>query len=128
MAQLTMQNGGMAPFVKTAIFEMGERGPLEVVDYEFEFLGSPDQIEYVEKGCGCSTAYFEDGKIKGVLDMGKANGNQGWPPGESSVNKYVFIWLNDGEPRYIGNERKEKISNPKKSFFRLQLAGKVINE
>lgn len=80
----------------------------------------------ISGNCGCTSAYFKDGKIKGTLDIKKANGSNDYPNGETAVSKYIFVWLNDGQPRFIADELKQKQQNPLKSWFKLSLNGSVV--
>lgn len=128
MAELNKENG-LLTFVNYHQHDFGQVGPEETIEYSFEFLGSEQQIEYIEKGCGCTSAYWdaETNSIKGELDLSKANGSQEYPKGETSVLKHIFVWMNDGQSRFVANSLKEKQHNPKKSFFRLELVGKVVS-
>lgn len=119
------ENNGLSVLINDATYNFGDVKEDDVIKYEFEFLGNPNQIQYIEKGCGCTSAYFEDGKIKGELDMAKA---QSYESGENQVNKYVYVWLNDGQPRFMANNKKEKITNQNKAYFVLKLIGKVIKD
>jgi len=124
--ELTVNNG-LLTLVDAAVFDFGEVGEKDIKSYAFEFKGSEDQIEYLEKGCGCSSAFYKDGKIQGELDIAQANGNQPYNEGESAINpKYIFVYLNDGEPRFIADSLKQKQANPAKTFFKLSLIGKVV--
>lgn len=127
MAELTVNNG-LTILVSSDKYDFGEVNPTDILDYEFPFHGSGDQIEYIEKGCGCTSAYYdaETNKIKGQLDIAKANGSKDYPEGETAINKHLFVWLNDGQPRFVADAKKQKQSNPKKSWFRLNLVGSVV--
>jgi hypothetical protein len=129
MGEIT-KNSELAILVEDSIFNMGEVSPTDVIPYSFTFNGTADQIEYLEKGCGCtSTSYDEkNNKIVGTLDIQKANGNKEYPNGESSINKYIFVWMNDGQPRFVANLQKQKLLNPKKTWFKLALTGTVVAE
>ena len=127
MGQITNQNG-LEVLVATDRYDFGEAKKDETIEYVFDFLGNADQIEYLEKSCGCSSAFFDEkeGVIRGKLDLSKANGNSEYSPGETAINKMVYVWLNDGQPRFIANHLKEKQQNPAKSWFRLDVVGKVV--
>lgn len=125
MAEINKENGLLA-LVDNDTYDFGEVSQDAVIEYSFPFKGSDAQIEYIEKGCGCTSAYFENGAIAGSLDLPKANGNREYEPGETAVQKSIVVWLNDGQPRFIPNHRKERMMNNNKSFFRLNIAGKVV--
>lgn len=125
MAEITKANG-LDEYVKDSIYKFGEVTPFDIVEYEFEFLGDPDDIGHVEKSCGCTSAYFKDGKIKGQLNIQQAQRN--YEKGENPMNKYIFVYLNDGQPRFIADQLKQRQINPEKKFFKLQLAGTVVKE
>lgn len=123
--QLTEANGVQLYF-DNLVFNYGDVAGDAVVEYEFPFKGEADQIEYVEKGCGCTSAYYEDGKVKGQLELAKTAPPNGYGDGSTPVMKYVFVYLNDGERRWVADERKQKQMNPNKSFVRLTLTGNVV--
>lgn len=125
MAEIN-ENNGLNALVNKTKHLFGEVKETDVLEYEFDFLGSPSQIEYIEKGCGCTSAFFKDGKIKGTLDLKKANGSQAYPNGETAIEKFIFVWLNDGQPRFVADELKQKVQNPLKAYFKLSLNGSVV--
>ena len=110
------------PVSKTE-FDFGQASPTDVIEFEFDYNDHPDSIHYLEKSCGCTSAYFEDGKIKGVLDLNKT-GN--YSSGETNVVKWVTIYLNDGEDRFIADDKKRKIINPNKGTIKLSIRGRVV--
>ncbi len=60
-------------YVKTDVFKLGTVKSTDVIEYSFDFLGNAnDDIEYLEKSCGCTEAIFKDGQIKGHLDISKS--------------------------------------------------------
>lgn len=81
----------------------------------------------ISGNCGCTDAFFDtaDNKIKGSLNIAKAS-HKGYPDGETAVNKNLFIWLNDGQPRFTADPQKRKRQNPLKAWFKLELSGKVV--
>lgn len=120
--EVTTSNG-LTMLVETHEYNFGQVGPKDVINYDFKFLGLPSQIEYIEKTCGCTSAFLEGGYFKGEIDMAAAGD---YKPGENTVTKWVYVWLNDGYPRFIANERKEKQLNQLKSYFKLKIYGQVI--
>lgn len=125
MAEINKENGLLA-LVDNDTYDFGEVSKDAVIEYSFPFKGSDAQIEYVEKGCGCTSAYFENGKIKGELNLAQANGGREYEAGDTAVQKSIVVWLNDGQSRFTANHRKERMMNNNKSFFRLNIAGKVV--
>ena len=128
MGEITKGNG-LLVLTDADTFDFGrEVKPEDVLDYSFKFSGTGDQIEYIEKGCGCTSAYYdkETNTIKGQLDLAKANGNTEYPNGETAISKFIFVWLNDGQPRFIADPLKQKQQNPEKAWFKLSLVGTVV--
>jgi hypothetical protein len=121
MPELT-KSTGIGEYVDDPNFNFGTVGPEDTIDYEFDFKKSVADLEYIEKGCGCTSAYFMDGKIKGQLDIAKAGQYQ---DGDNTVSKYVFVWLNDGQPRFMADTVKQKVANPEKKWFKVQVHGTV---
>ena len=122
MPELT-KGSGLLDYIEDPIFKFENVGPTDIVDYEFPFKQSVQGIEYIEKGCGCTSAYFMDGKIKGQLDLAKAHGN--YEDGDTVISKFVFVWLNDGQPRFVADALKQKVPNPEKKWFKVQVTGTV---
>lgn len=112
-------------YFKENIFKFGQVGPKDVINFEFEFDGDKKDIEYIDKGCGCTDAYFEDGKIKGTLNLAQA---ASYSEGLNPVNKYVIVYMNDGEPHYVRDEMLRRKINQDKHTERLQIAGMVLKE
>ena len=109
-------------YVKTDVFKLGTVKSTDVIEYSFDFLGNAnDDIEYLEKSCGCTEAIFKDGQIKGHLDISKS----GKIESGVTVTKYIYVYIKDGEPRFLRDEKYRKIPNPNKNWFRLQLSGLV---
>lgn len=104
----------------------GEVGPNDVLNYNVIFKGDPALIQYIEKGCGCTSAYFKDGMIQGSINVNQANGSQDYLPGSTVVNKYVTVYMNDGEPRFTSDDLKQRKTNPQKTWFRIKLTFNVI--
>ena len=104
----------------------GEVGPDDVIDYNIPFKGDPELIEYIEKGCGCTSAFFRDGAIQGQIHVNQANGNQNYQPGLTTINKYVTVYVNDGQPRFMSDNLKQRKTNPQKSWFRIKLTFSVV--
>lgn len=127
MGQITEVNG-LDLFVENGVYNFGEVGPEDVIEYSIKFLKSADDIESVQKGCGCTSAYWDDEKhaIVGTLDMSKAGPAGGYPTGETVITKYIFVWLNDGQPRFEADSKKQQRNNPQKAHLRLTLTGKVV--
>lgn len=107
---------------KETIFSFGTVKENDTVEFEFEFQGNKEDIQYIDKGCGCTDAYFEDGKIKGTLDISKASR---YNPGLNPVNKYIHVYLNDGRGQYKADEKLRRVIDNDKESIRLQVAGMV---
>jgi hypothetical protein len=127
MAEL-IKDKGLEAYIDDPIYNFGEVGASDTIEYSFAFKTGGDVIEYVEKGCGCTSAYWdeENNAIAGSLDMARAAPAKGYSEGRTTVTKYVFVWLNDGRDRFTSDDKKQKVQNPDKEWFRLQLVGTVI--
>lgn len=100
------------------------------VEFEFPYL-KPDHnfVHYVDNGCGCTRAWFEDGKVKGVLSVSKAGIplDNGVPAkGTHPINKTITVMLDPSEHYLVAGPKKEKVINQKKPWFRLTIAGTVV--
>lgn len=126
MSELTL-NTGIQIYVEAPTFQFGERGPEDVVEFAFDYKANGNTIEYIQRGCGCSSAYWDEdnNQIKGTLELSKAGNFQ---PGETPVSKDFLVYLNDGQKRYIADEAKQMVTNPNKTWFRLMIAGTVVIE
>lgn len=94
------------------------------LQFEFAYKQEGSTIDYIEGGCGCTKAWYDEEakNIKATLSIAKSGTFQA---GENGVNKYVTVMLNPGVPYLIGGPKKERIVNEEKPFFRLTLAGTV---
>lgn len=111
-------------YVSHSIYNFGEVSPTDVLEFEIEWYKDKSDIDYIVKGCGCTSAYFEDGKIKGTLDMQKAGNFSN--PGITPVQKVFTVWLNDGHSQFRAkNERLEHELNPEKGQIRVTLFARV---
>lgn len=116
------KNNGLSDFVDNDTFNFNEVSNTAQVEFEFPFKKDKDVIHYIDNGCGCTKAWFEDGKIKGILSIDKAGQFQA---GINPVNKIVTVML-DPQIQYItGGDKKEKIIDQNKRYFRLTLVGRV---
>lgn len=110
-------------YFEKQIVTLGERTEEEVVEFEFPFTGEPDDIQYIQKSCGCTDAYFKDGAVRGTLDMKTAGRYQ---KGSNSVTKSIQVIMNDGKDRWISDDEKRIKPNPEKEIARLTITA-VVN-
>lgn len=101
----------------------------------FEFLGPSNLIEDIVPSCGCtaSMAIVDNSKITGVyhdntaLDLNTINRlpivNK---ERLHEINKSIAVYLADGKPLKIQNERGFMIYNPEKLKIWLYLHGTVV--
>ena len=120
MAQLNVETG-LYNYVNTDIFGFKDAVFTDIVNFEFEFKGNEDEIDYIENHCSCTKAWYEreSGKIVGTLKIA----NAGVKPGKNAINKAVTIHLDPEVKSIIGGPKKEKTVNPDKRTIRLTLAG-----
>lgn len=112
-------------FVNKNLYEFGEVKPDDFKAFEFEWKKEKGDIEYVESSCPvCTKVWYEDGKIKGTVDFSKVGTFQKGT--ESAIGKQVTVYINDGLPRFIPNEKMQKTVNPLKQFITLTITGLVI--
>jgi hypothetical protein len=109
-------------------FDFGKVKPTDKVEFKFDYLGDPDDIEYISASCGCTVSYYnpEEKAVKGVLDIAIARGK--YEPGENVLTKNVFVYMADGRSHYVGNARKEIMDNQLKTHYVLTLKGIVVQE
>lgn len=108
-------------YIDGRVFKFENAGHKDVVSFEFPFKATEDVIDYIEPGCGCTKAWFEDGKICGTLTIANVGGLN--PEGSTAINKVVTVMLDPGERYLIAGEKKVKRVNEKKRFIKLTLAG-----
>lgn len=91
------------------------------VPFEIAFKGQDSDIFFVFGGCHCTDAFYEDGKIKGTINIARSQYDR-----ETGVlTQYVMVYMNDGRDFYLQDSKKRRVSNPDKDWFRITLAGKV---
>jgi hypothetical protein len=95
--------------------------PERVVEFETDWLGTEDDIEFVFGGCHCTDAWYSDGKIRGNIAVAKA----GYDRNTGSLNQHVFVYLNDGRPYFTTDSKKRRISSTEKEWVRIALNGTV---
>lgn len=109
-------------FVNQEAIDLGKDiDPDRIVEFETDFLGKEEDIEFVFGGCHCTDCWYADGKIRGNINIAKA----GYDRNTGSVNQHVFVYLNDGKPYFTTDARKRRVSNPEKGWFRVALNGMV---
>jgi hypothetical protein len=122
MAQLKVEDG-LNNYVDTDTFLFKDAGKDDVIRFEFNFKGSPDEIHYIDPGCGCTKSWYENGKIVGTLDINKTGQIV---KGKNAINKIVTVMLDPEVHYFTGGSRKERIINDNKRYLRLNLAGTAI--
>lgn len=113
----------MSNFKKEA-FDMGEVGVTDKVTTFFELDElKADDIQYIWPGCGCSDAWYEDGKVYMTIDISQAGD---WKEARMPINKHAFVRLNDGEQEFIADPQKRRKTNEKRKLIRLHAFGVVV--
>lgn len=105
--------------------------PNEKVAFEFKYKGDAADLACVQGTCGCTNVWIEGDTVKGVLTLGdksqyvgKAGSN-----GIAAEHKNVKIYLEDGKPYVVIDDKKLKNDNPEKVILTLNISGTVnINE
>lgn len=101
------------------VFNYGNAPESTTVTFEFKYEGDPEYIQYLDKTCSCTKAIYENGYVKGTLDLPAVQEN-------SAYTQYVNVFYNDGQERYKGDPvTKKRIDNPEKKFDRLMITGVV---
>lgn len=107
----------------------GVKNPTDIISFEFELNEgiTEDQIDHIVPDCQvCTKAKLIGNKIIGTVDVSKAQYQ--YNSGKTPMNKTVFIYVNDGRPRFIGKDKtKEVMANPDKEFERLNIVFVVEN-
>lgn len=114
---------------KENLLAAGIKTPDDVISFEFELNDgiTGEQIDHIVPDCGvCTKAKLVGNKIVGTVTLSKAQVS--YNPGKTPVTKNVYVYLNDGHPRFIGKDKtKEVMANPDKQFERLNIAC-VVNK
>lgn len=121
MAEIKKEDIGQ--YVPFNIWNFQAKSGKDVLRFEFPYLGDPEFIDYVEPGCGCTDAWYEDGKIKGILEIERAGT---YASGTNAINKTLTVMLDPTQRYLIPGEQKRKKVNQDKPWLRLSLAGTVI--
>ncbi len=102
---------------ETLVYNFGEVQPNDVVDFSFK-CDDTDKIDSINS-CGCTEIVLEPTELKGKLDIRSAGHNSG------IINKVINVYLKDGQPYEIIDEKKRRNKNPLKGQVRLTLTGSV---
>ena len=120
---ITNPSKSIDPFV----FDCGEVGRTDEVEFSFEFLGdNKEDLLGVKPGCGCTSVAVEDGVIKGKVRIASAVSAS-----DTSFNKSLLALFKRGgkndEPEfYIIPETKVATNNKNAPFLlSLRVIGKV---
>lgn len=109
---------------KSTVIAAGVKAPNDIIKFEFELNEgvTPDQIDHHTPDCLiCTKAKLIGNKLVGSLDLSKAQ--MQYNAGKTPINKVLYVYLNDGKPRFIGKEKtKEAMVNPEKGLERLTVA------
>lgn len=111
-------------YFKKEVFDVGEVGTNDKVTTFFELDElTEDKILYVWPGCGCSDAWYEDGKVYMTIDIAQAGD---WKESKTPLNKYAFVRIDDGLPEFEADSQKRRKPNDKRELRRLQAFGVVV--
>lgn len=128
MAELTSETGLLNYIDNTKhVFENVKS--TDKVEFSFPWKAPVTAIEYIESGCPvCTKAWydFEKNAIVGVLDLSRANGNNHYLKGTTAVDKDIMVWINDGQQRFVPNDKLQKTTNQLKPFIRIKISGTVL--
>lgn len=102
---------------------LGDMSKTDKVKFKVKFNGTREDIQYINNGCPCTKATFDDGYIVGSVDAALI----GVGKGSTTINKTVTIYENDGEAEFIAREDLRRIPNPNKGMHRLILTGVIKN-
>ena len=112
-------------FGNKTTFNFGEVSEKDIVDFHFDFLGGPDEVQWTWGACTCTDSWFTGKQIVGKLTIPKV---QKFTERKTLVEKYVYVDINDGHHNFIRGNGFRRIANPKKAQIRLLLTGFVIKE
>lgn len=123
MAELNPQIGS-TNYVDESLHSFGTASKDDIIKGSFGWKAPIDTIQYIEPSCtGCTKTWLEDNVIHYELTISKV---QTFTKGQTTVTKDIFIWLNDGQERFISNDKKQKILNPLKQYIKYRITGLVI--
>lgn len=101
-------------------------GEENVIDFKFPVLNGV--VEHVRKGCGCTDAFYDNGVVRGSLNLKSALGlKEREEKGEYLKAKTVTVYFQDGEPLKVVDGTKEKYNNEKKQVT-LYIKGTIVVE
>lgn len=114
----------LSRFEKTTV-DFGKADINGVYNFEFK-VNEGHVVEHVRKGCGCTDAYYDNGYVRGSLDLKAAVGAS--PKiGENPVLKTVTVYFRDGKDLKIPNGLKQEF-NEEKAQETLYIKGVVLKE
>jgi hypothetical protein len=123
MAELNA-NTGSSEYVDELIHSFGSTTKDGIVKNSFGWKGTIDDIQYLEASCShCTKVWYEDNVIHYELTISKV---QTFAKGQTTVTKDIYIWLNDGNERFISNDKKQKVLNPDKKYIKYRITGLVL--
>lgn len=112
---------------KVQMYDLGDVKQGTKAKFKYDFVGE-NKPQSVVGQCGCTVAKLnKDGSIDGHIVVNSAIGRD---KNTNEVNEGVFlksikVFLNDGLPTHIKNEKGNNTSNPNKTFITLYLTGNV---
>ena len=128
MAELTEQTG-LLNYVDATRFSFQNAKHSDKLEFSFPWKGPSSAIQYIESSCPvCTKAWFdfEKNAVVGLIDLARANGGSEYVKGVTAVDKEVLVWINDGQERFVPNEKLQKITNQLKPFIRIKISGTVL--
>jgi hypothetical protein len=103
---------------KNTIVDLGELKKNTPGKAVFYFEGDSKEIEQVTTSCGCTGAKFDKNFVQATY-------NGGEHPGPFA--KSIFVYMKDGKPMFITNDKKMKVRNPEKAIHVLTIQGKILS-
>ena len=109
-------------YIESDKIELGkELDPDSIVEFEVKWIGDENDIDFTFGSCSCTDTFFEDGKIKGTLNISKSN----YDRETKVISQYAYVYLKDNHRFFIADDKKRRINNPSKEWFRIHLTGLV---
>lgn len=107
---------------------LGVIGPKEEARGFFQYNGDKSDIEYISPDCGCTATTKtpnEEGMVEVVYSENITDNltvneiKDRYPAGVANISKGINLYLRDGQPLYVVNDKGYQVLNRAKAQIRL---------
>lgn len=112
------------PHINIKEIDLGEVKSTDVVPFTIPWNGNARELQYFYRGCGsCTKLTFDEAgkKFDGTLTIA----NTGYQRTDNTVSKNVTFYLDDGVSEFTADKNGQRIPNPKKKKYSVQLKARV---